>query len=182
MSIPKRPRQQMINLMYLVLTALLALNVSSEILNAFSLVNKGLDETNASIEKKTDWTYNILQSTRDEATPLQLEYINRSLEARDIATALNVELDRVIELIEEESGGYTDEGKLKKEDNLDIASRVMISNGEGLVNFRKGSTKPRTSSWLWSMKKIALILRSLWLRSIRLMTNTIGTGRPRILK
>ena len=32
MSIPKEPRQIMINLMYLVLTAMLALNVSSEII------------------------------------------------------------------------------------------------------------------------------------------------------
>jgi hypothetical protein len=39
MSIPKENRQQMINMMYLVLTALLALNVSAEILNAFSLIN-----------------------------------------------------------------------------------------------------------------------------------------------
>ncbi len=35
MALPKEPRQKMINIMYLVLTALLALNVSSEILNAF---------------------------------------------------------------------------------------------------------------------------------------------------
>ena len=35
MSLPKEPRQLMINLMYLVLTAMLALNVSSEILHAF---------------------------------------------------------------------------------------------------------------------------------------------------
>ena len=42
MSIPKEPRQLMINLMYLVLTALLALNVSAEIFNAFKLVDKGL--------------------------------------------------------------------------------------------------------------------------------------------
>jgi len=34
MSLPKEPRQKMINMMYLVLTALLALNVISEILNA----------------------------------------------------------------------------------------------------------------------------------------------------
>ena len=36
MALPKEPRQKMINIMYLVLTALLALNVSSEILNAFN--------------------------------------------------------------------------------------------------------------------------------------------------
>ena len=42
MALPKEPRQKMINLMYLVLTALLALNVSAEILNAFKTVNKSL--------------------------------------------------------------------------------------------------------------------------------------------
>jgi hypothetical protein len=36
------PRQKMINMMYLVLTALLALNVSKEILEAFVTVNNGL--------------------------------------------------------------------------------------------------------------------------------------------
>ena len=42
MSIPKEPRQLMINLMYLVLTALLALNVSAEVMNAFFSLDKGL--------------------------------------------------------------------------------------------------------------------------------------------
>ena len=36
------PRQKMINLMYIVLTAMLALNVSSDVLNGFSLVEDGL--------------------------------------------------------------------------------------------------------------------------------------------
>ena len=42
------PRQRMINMMYLVLTALLALNVSKEVLNAFHSVNYGLKSTNES--------------------------------------------------------------------------------------------------------------------------------------
>ena len=50
MSIPKQPRQLMINIMYLVLTALLALNVSAEIFNAFKLVNKGLEKSNKSLD------------------------------------------------------------------------------------------------------------------------------------
>jgi len=49
MALPKEPRQKMINLMYLVLTALLALNVSSEILNAFKTVNNSLQNTNNTI-------------------------------------------------------------------------------------------------------------------------------------
>jgi len=39
------PRQKMINIMYLILTALLAMNVSAEILNAFVLVNDSLIKT-----------------------------------------------------------------------------------------------------------------------------------------
>jgi gliding motility-associated protein GldM len=42
MSIPKEPRQLMINIMYLVLTAMLALNVSAEIINAFFSLDKGI--------------------------------------------------------------------------------------------------------------------------------------------
>ena len=39
---PETPRQKMIAMMYLVLTAMLALNVSADILKGFTLVNNGL--------------------------------------------------------------------------------------------------------------------------------------------
>jgi gliding motility-associated protein GldM len=51
MSIPKEPRQLMINLMYLVLTAMLALNVSAEIINAFFSLNKGIQDSNVIVAK-----------------------------------------------------------------------------------------------------------------------------------
>ena len=53
------PRQKMIAMMYLVLTALLALNVSVEVLDAFSTVNEGLEATNERIEKKIEEYYVI---------------------------------------------------------------------------------------------------------------------------
>lgn len=40
------PRQRMIGMMYLVLTAMLALNVSKDILDAFIIVNDSIEETN----------------------------------------------------------------------------------------------------------------------------------------
>jgi gliding motility-associated protein GldM len=54
MSIPKEPRQLMINLMYLVLTALLALNVSAEIINAFFSLNKGIKNSNAIVDTSNE--------------------------------------------------------------------------------------------------------------------------------
>ncbi len=51
------PRQKMINIMYLVLTALLAMNVSAEILNAFVLVNDSLIKTEDGINAKNRDVY-----------------------------------------------------------------------------------------------------------------------------
>lgn len=48
MAIKKRPvspRQKMINLMYVVLMAMLALNISTEVLNGFSIVEESLNRT-----------------------------------------------------------------------------------------------------------------------------------------
>src|ERR1700692_3626922 len=60
MSLPKEPRQKMINMMYLVLTAMLALNVSAEILNAFKTVNNSIGSSNIVIAEKNDVTYKSL--------------------------------------------------------------------------------------------------------------------------
>jgi gliding motility-associated protein GldM len=57
MSLPKEPRQKMINMMYLVLTALLALNVSVEVLNAFKTVNASIEKSNRVVDKKNETTY-----------------------------------------------------------------------------------------------------------------------------
>ena len=51
------PRQKMINLMYLVLLALLAMNISKEVLNSFALVNNGLVKTNKTFAAKNEATY-----------------------------------------------------------------------------------------------------------------------------
>src|SRR5678815_4901345 len=69
MALPREPRQKMINMMYLVLTALLALNVSSEILNAFKTVNKSLENTNTIVNKSTETLMtSLLDKTKDPAT------------------------------------------------------------------------------------------------------------------
>ncbi len=54
---PETPRQRMIGMMYLVLTAMLALNVSIEILNGFSLVDNSLRNTIASSNKRNTALY-----------------------------------------------------------------------------------------------------------------------------
>ncbi|MBR4157254.1 MAG: hypothetical protein IKU01_11250 [Bacteroidales bacterium] len=55
------PRQKMIGMMYLVLTALLALNVSVGVIDSFSNVNKGIETSISSIEKKIDDYYKTFE-------------------------------------------------------------------------------------------------------------------------
>ena len=60
MAIKKKhisPRQKMINLMYVVLMAMLALNISSEVLNGFSIVEESLNRTTANSSKENEVLY-----------------------------------------------------------------------------------------------------------------------------
>ena len=72
MSLPKEPRQKMINMMYLVLTALLALNVSVEVLNAFKTVNHSLENSNKVVTEKNDLTYSAFQQNLADPQTKQL--------------------------------------------------------------------------------------------------------------
>ena len=94
MALPKEPRQKMINLMYLVLTALLALNVSSEILNAFKVVDKSLGVSNASITQSNDVLYkSLLSKVNDPTTAEKAKLWN---EKAELAKKLSAEMDTYI--------------------------------------------------------------------------------------
>ena len=56
------PRQKMIAMMYLVLYALLALNVSKQVLDAFLVVNENVENTNTSLSSKIAATYDRFQT------------------------------------------------------------------------------------------------------------------------
>ena len=55
------PRQRMINLMYIVLTAMLALNVSSDVLNGFSQVQEGIQRTNHNMSARNEVQFQYLE-------------------------------------------------------------------------------------------------------------------------
>ena len=89
------PRQKMIGMMYLVLTALLALNVSADILDAFAIVNDGLEKTNASVENKIEDYYNIFEQQYSRQPEKAQVYWDKANEIR-------VKTDEIINYIETE--------------------------------------------------------------------------------
>lgn len=136
MSIPKEPRQQMINLMYLVLTALLALNVSAEVLNAFRLVSDGMSISNKAIDNKTS---NLMAAFQKQ---IEIDPNNDKTQAlySDAQTVTNkvgefvVYVDSLKQVLIDASGGYKEPGDTtsayKGKKNYDVTTRLMIDQGQ----------------------------------------------------
>src|ERR1700722_15152193 len=97
MSIPKEPRQKMINMMYLVLTALLALNVSTEVLTAFKTVNRSLERSNKVVTQKNDLTYSAFASNMTDAQTKALAAVwaPPAMKVKDMSTEFNNYLERL---------------------------------------------------------------------------------------
>ncbi len=133
MSLPKEPRQLMINLMYLVLTAMLALNVSSEILHAFEVINQSITSSNSSIQDKNQEIYEAFQSKEDD--PVQRDrikqYNDKAKIAKSKSEAMIATLEEWKKSIIEEAGGYTDDGEIKSKDNIDASTRLLVEKKGG---------------------------------------------------
>ena len=137
MSLPKEPRQKMINMMYLVLTALLALNVSAEILNAFKTVNNSITTSNGVVSEKNNLTYNAFEKAlSDPQTKANAEiWAPKAKQIQKISSSMYNTIDGMKHLLKIESQFEIDkEGKEKFNDaNLDAATRVFDKDGKGKV-------------------------------------------------
>ena len=132
MALPREPRQKMINMMYLVLTALLALNVSSEILNAFKTVNRSLENTNVVVDKSTS---TLLKSFEDKmadpSTRAKAElWYPRAQQAQRLAKGVYDYIQALKNEIMQKAGGDINKKNFKA-DNLDIATRMFVDKGKG---------------------------------------------------
>src|ERR1700742_2323484 len=110
MSLPKEPRQKMINMMYLVLTALLALNVSVEVLNAFRTVNHSIEKSNLVIDAKNKMTYDAFTAElKDQQTMAKAKvWAPPAAQVQKLSTALTSYLDGLKEKLITESNPKVD--------------------------------------------------------------------------
>jgi gliding motility-associated protein GldM len=136
MALPKEPRQKMINLMYLVLTALLALNVSSEILNAFKVVTTSLDNSNTNISKANTVLYSSLaeKASKPETAEKAAIWNKHALDAKKLSDDFSAYIEGLKKELKTEAGSHIVDGKeVFKEDDLEAATR-LFGKGEGGKN------------------------------------------------
>src|SRR5579872_7518559 len=120
------PRQKMIGMMYLVLTALLALNVSSAILEKFAIVNTTLEDLVGEDKTKNENKLTgIMGSTSKEAKVEAAK--DKAKKVREISKAMIAYLDGVKVKIKTGSGQKALEGE-ELVSNLNNPEEVMLDS------------------------------------------------------
>ncbi len=124
------PRQKMINLMYLVLTAMLALNVSDSVLNAFKLVREGLEETNNNFSGKNNVTYSLFDKQLKARPEKVRPYYDKAMLAKKYSDDLKGELQKIkAELIKRGEGFDPKTHDIVRRDDQDISTHYMMGEG-----------------------------------------------------
>ena len=117
------PRQRMINLMYLVFIAMMALNMGKEVLSAFGLMNEKLEAANERYQSTNDAVFDELEKKEQEKPEEYAEALKKARQVRDMSNDYYTYLGALKEDIMSQAGKTEAERKdfqvMDKSDKLD---------------------------------------------------------------
>lgn len=152
------PRQKMINMMYLVLTALLALNVSKEVLDAFVVVNVGLLQQRNNLDQKNSGMYTefdnqvTINKTNERVKRLNtkaLEVGKLSKELSDFIQQMKIEVLVATEGVDEARAAELaeDPAKVGKKDDYDKPTHYFGTSNPPGENGKANELKTRMAEF-----------------------------------
>ncbi len=125
------PRQKMIGLMYLVLLALLAMNVSKSILDSFLVINSGIESTKTTFAEKNAFYYEAFDRAAQES-PAAKAFADKAYKVKKMADDLDSHIkklkSKIIELTDGIPAEVADTIQVKNvnaKDNYDQPTHVM---------------------------------------------------------
>lgn len=122
------PRQRMINLMYIVLTAMLALNVSSDVLNGFSQVQEGLHRTNLNMTAKNEIQFRYLSDLYRKNPAKVGPWMERGQQLHTRSSELYATIESLkTEIARKADGPQADYNNLTNRDDLEAAGVIMLN-------------------------------------------------------
>ncbi len=135
MAIKKRPvspRQKMINLMYVVLMAMLALNVSNEVLNGFVIVGESIGRTTENAVKDNLNIYEAFEQQM-KANPQKVkEWYDKAQKVKQMSDSLyNFAAELKLAIAQEADGKDADPDHLRNQEDLEASNQVMLAPGRG---------------------------------------------------
>ena len=141
---PETPRQKMIGMMYLVLTAMLALNVSTDILNGFTMVDDSLHNSVDAANSRNSKMYRDFEEATQQNPEKMQDWYNRALELGHRADSLYNYIQGFKEQIvvladgqkavdERIAAGIDPTREIQGKDNRDVAGQYAIVEGNGAI-------------------------------------------------
>ncbi|MFL5763921.1 MAG: gliding motility protein GldM [Bacteroidia bacterium] len=136
-SSKETPRQKMIGMMYLVLTALLALNVSKDILDAFIVVNNGLEKTNVNFSDRNAELYSMFDLAKTVDPARVTHNWKEAQEAKKGSEELVAFIDKLQKQLIAKTDGVDASvadtiqmANIKSKDNYDAPTNILIGDSE----------------------------------------------------
>lgn len=132
------PRQKMINLMYVVLMAMLALNVSSDVLQGFSLVDQMLRRKVETASAGNSLLLNDIQEAMKNNPEATKEWFDKSQQVKKASDELYKYLeDLKVTIVKEADGENGDIHNISSKENLEAGTYVMVAQKKGEELFAK---------------------------------------------
>ena len=127
------PRDKMIQVMYLVLIAMLALNIDTAVLEKFVLINQSFEVTNEEKEVDNDKKIEAIRVAVDDSGNRveDVAVLERATELREEARALMTYMTNFKDSITNMTGGRDSKGKYIGYKDVDAVSRFMVKLGNG---------------------------------------------------
>ena len=140
---PVNPRQKMINLMYIILMAMLALNISTEVLNGFSIVEESLNRTTANSSKENEAIYGRFARQMKDNPEKVKAWFEKATAVKQMSDSLyDFAQELKTSIVREADGDGADVTNIVNKDNLEAASEVMLAplTGKGGKLYRAINT------------------------------------------
>lgn len=119
MAAANSPRQRMINLMYLVFIAMMALNMGKEVLSAFGLMNEKLQTANERYQLTNEAAFAELERKEQEKPEDYKEALEKARQVRELSNEYYAYLSSLKEEVMSQASNKTDYQVMDKSDFLD---------------------------------------------------------------
>ena len=129
---PVSPRQKMINLMYVVLMAMLALNVSNEVLNGFAIVQESLNRTTENATQENQVIYDDFEQQMAANPQKVKEWYDKAMQVKEMSQHLyGLASELKLAIAQEADGNDANPDELQNKEDLEAANQVMLAPGKG---------------------------------------------------
>lgn len=166
------PRQKMIGMMYLVLTALLAMNVTDQVLNAFSKVNDSLKATNKNFDTKNEFSLTAFESALKNNPGKTKPFYDKAMLAEKYCTELNNYIEEIQKELHEFGTWDPEKKEYEQKKDYDKVAEIMV----GEVGPKKGPELKKRI--LETRKKLYDLLDEKGKKEIVLSLNALDPEKP----